>query len=232
MIAMFRILWAILIVLLAELTLVTSANAQEPGASTTPSPTPPPLPQITVPLPGQALQGKVAILGVSAVPDAKGYELSFIYANQDTPAWFLVQEGSPQAANEQLGEWDTSVITDGTYDLRLVVYRETLPPLTAIVRGLRVRNYTPIETSTPTPLTPTATPAPGELTATPTPSSSPSPSATLPAPTLTPLPTNQIVLTSLDLLYDMGRGGLIVIGLFALGGIYLMIKQIYLHTSR
>ena len=90
---------------------------------------------------------------------------------------------------------------------------------TTVVKGLRVRNYTPIETSTPTPVTPTATLLPGELpTATPTP-----PTYHHPHPTA--LPPNPAGLVPGDVAFSLGKGALGVAGFFALMGVYGLVRR-------
>ncbi len=72
----------------------------------------------------------------------------------------------------------------------------TAAQITLIVPGLRVRNYTPIETDTPTPLPPSATSGPGTAAAAqPYPEHDPHPSATPLPPTPTPLPTNPAIIS-------------------------------------
>jgi len=91
------------------------------------------------------------------------------------------------------------------------------------VEGLRVRNYSPIETSTPTPVTPTATPLPGELSI---PTPTPTPTISPPAPTPTDLARNPAQVSVPDIALSLGKGALAILGLFALMGIYQAVKNI------
>jgi len=223
----------LLLSMLSFLTLVISAQAaraQEQTPTAAPSETPvasPTLPRpegtaellIRSPLPGQALQGSLNITGSNAVAGFASAEVSFAYAGDQMGTWFLIGEASQPIQDGTLAQWDTSSITDGDYDLRLRVKREDGSHLDVVVSGLRVRNYTPVETDTPTPVTPTATPMPGELpvTATLTPVSLPS---------ATPLPTNPAVITSQDIALGLGKGALAVIALFALMGVYRLVTGI------
>ena len=220
--------------------LITRGAARAQEATTTPTVTPSVLfaasasvaasgtvsvPNLSIrsPEPGQALQGSVNILGNTAVPGFISAELAFAYAssaNNPAKTWFLIIEMDQPVSDGTLAQWDTNTITDGNYDLRLRVKRQDGSQDEAIVSGVRVRNYTPVETDTPTPVTPTATTVPGN---TPVPSSTP----TSPAkPTPTPLPTNPAEITSADVSASLGKGALAILGLFALMGIYALVKGI------
>lgn len=192
----------------------------------TPTETPTPealLVIINSPVNGQALKGNVSITGSTAIENFNSAELSFAYSDNPTDTWFLIQVSTEPVRKGTLATWDTSTITDGLYDLRLLVVRQDGEPITYVVEQLRVRNYTPIETNTPTPVTPTSTPLPGDTpvpTETPTPTESPIP------PTVTNLPPNPAQITRQDLGFSLGKGALFTLGLFALIGIYLSIKNI------
>jgi hypothetical protein len=83
--------------------------------------------------------------------------------------------------------------------------------------GLRVRNYTAIESDTPTPVMPSATPLPMD---TPIPSGTPIPTGTPQPPTPTLLPTNPAILGRSQVITSVAGGSLLVFGLFALAGLY------------
>ena len=87
-------------------------------------------------------------------------ELTFAYANNPTKTWFLIYQGITPVMNGPLAAWDTSMITDGDYDLRMVITFLDGSQQTVEAAGVRVRNYSPVETDTPTPATPTVPPAP------------------------------------------------------------------------
>jgi hypothetical protein len=132
--------------------------------------------QITSPASGEAISGVVTITGSATHDDFLGYDLAFAHAENPTGTWFSLGEPlqAPVAAG-RLGLWDTTGIADGEYSLRLRVWLQDGTALVAQVDGLRVRNQTPIETSTPAP------------TATAGPTSSPTPRpAAEPAPTPAP----------------------------------------------
>jgi hypothetical protein len=187
--------------------------------------------QIQSPLPGQALQGRVPIYAVLAVPGFQAAELSFGYTEDSTNTWFLLDEFDSSFSGDKLYEWDTTTLTDGNYTLRLAVDSQNGSRVTYFVRGLRVRNYSPIETATPTPsptLASTAKPAPG-VTASPQPTFTPSPYLTptfTPVPlTPTPLPENPAQLSPSDVFSSLARGSLGVLAFFALMGAYASMRR-------
>jgi hypothetical protein len=85
--------------------------------------------------------------------------------------------------------------------------------LETIVPGLRVRNYSPIETPTPLPVAPQATST-----------STPEPTFT-PYPTPTVLPRNPAVIAPADLSSSIIYGGTATCVLFAIIGIYLWLRR-------
>lgn len=186
---------------------------------------------IQSPYPGQALQGSVLIQGSTEVPGFKAAYLQFAYTNDATHTWFLIFETTTPINFDTLALWDTTTITDGNYDLRLVVLLQDGSQQALTVKGLRVRNYSPIETDTPTPQvtnTPSSpsggvdtggTPTPVNTTITP-PTASPTPLILTP----TPLPTNPAQISTQRLLGGLVKGAIISIGLFTLLGGYLAIR--------
>lgn len=193
-----------------------AANAQQ--ETPTPSPTEAG-PSISSPVSGQAVQGSVSIEGNSSVTGFVSAELSFAYAGDTTDTWFLIDESDEPVQAGVLAQWDTGVITDGDYDLRLRVFLEDGSQLDAVVRGLRVRNYTPLETDTPTPVTPTLTQLPGD-----TPVPTVTVTRVLSSPT--PLPPNPAEVSGPDILQSLGKGALVILGAFAILGVYILLKGI------
>jgi hypothetical protein len=133
---------------------------------------------ILTPVPGEALQGLVAVEGDAYGPDFSGYTLTFASADDPTGTRFVIQSGSRPVEKGLLGEWDTGHLSDGEYILFLTVELTDGGQLESRVDDLRVRNYSPIETNTPSP---SETPAPGLA---------PSLTPTLPSPLPTPFPPN------------------------------------------
>jgi hypothetical protein len=160
--------------------------------------------QITSPSSGEAISGVVTITGSATHEDFLGYDLAFAYADSPAGTWFPLGEPvqSP-VADGRLGLWDTTGITDGEYRLRLRVWLQDGTALVTQVDGLRVRNQTPIETTTPAPT----------VTSGPTASSTPRPAAES-APTPAPPPSRA---GRARLAFLLGVAGSIFI-LAALGG--------------
>jgi len=232
-----RSLLALFLLILAILLLLPlRAEAQvidvlTPTLTPRPTVTPTPLtqPLITSPSGGDAVQGQATISGASGVPGFFSYELSFAYSGDPTNTWFLIEESFTPVVDGPLAIWDTFAITDGTYDLRLLVTLIDSSEVETIVRGIRVRNYSPIETSTPTPSqTPTNTPTtdltlafvPSETpTATQTPTQTPIPS------TVTPLPHNPIEIIPQQIGDSLLRGAAGTLAAFLLLGMYVSLRR-------
>ena len=196
------------------------------GETGTPPSSPSPTVSISSPFAGQALRGVIAITGNSFIPGFTSAELSFAYANDPTGTWFLIAESRIAVEDGPLMQWDTTAITDGEYQLRLVVRMADGQQQIATVTGLRVRNYTPVETETPTP---SPTPLPGN---TPEPTGTPTPTLTPIPPTATAVPPNPAVIGPRDLINNLGRGALGVVALFSLIGIYRSIRVLLKNRTR
>jgi hypothetical protein len=192
---------------------------QEP--TLTPSPTP--LFIFVSPMNGQVLLGSIPIQIQANLETITAFELSFGYANDPTHTWFLIHQDSNLVVEQPLARWDTTTLTDGNYDLRLLVKLSNGQLIDSRVNGLRVRNYTPIETNTPTPITPTATPESGEL-----PTATLTPTVTI---TLTPtlLPTNPAELTQTQITTSLGRGVLTVSVILLILGVFIGLRRAQLN---
>ena len=172
---------------------------------------------IQVPVPGQALQGTILIEIDIEVEKFASAELSFSYSGDQRDTWFLISEWEASPADGFNAEWDTTTITDGEYDLRILVLTEE-DQHTAFIQGTRVRNYTPIETNTPFP---THTPAPQDTIA---PTMTPTSTRTPLPPTATPLPPNPAHINSRQITTSISRGALIAISVLAFIGLYQFIR--------
>jgi hypothetical protein len=182
----------------------------------------PGIPAVLSPSGGQALQGSVPIVINPSLYGFKSAELTFSYTNNPTNTWFYIAEATQAASGGKIADWDTTTLTDGNYTLRLVITVQDGSQITTTVSGLRVRNYTPIETSTSTLPAPTATSAPGD-TPVPTATRVPSPS---PVPlTSTPLPLNPAEVSPHDLETSLAQGVLAALALIILFGSALVIRQ-------
>jgi hypothetical protein len=209
----------VLIALLALALLAFEASAQQPAGQETRQPEP--QARIAAPLPGEALQGLVEISGTTALEDFAAAEIAFAYQDDPTGTWFLILQTDQPVLEGLLARWDTSTITDGIYRLRLQVFLWDGQVLESVVEGLRVRNYTPVETSTPAPL-PTGQPT---LTLTPTPLMD----FAVTVPAMTPLPTNPAQLSGRHFAASALRGVLVVFGALAAGALYLGFRWLFRH---
>jgi hypothetical protein len=176
--------------------------------TTTPVPETETLPVIIQsPSPGDAIQGVITIMGSIVAEDFQHGELSFSYVQNPTSTWFLIKTIEEPNENGIISEWDTTTITDGTYNLRLSVIYADGNEVVIEIRDLRVRNYTPIETNTPVP------------------GSSPAPTETPIPPTATALPGNPAELAPQDVAGGFAKGILVTIGIFSLFGLYVVVRN-------
>ncbi len=185
--------------------------------------------RITAPASGDVLQGLVNVTGTSAADGFFASELSFAYVSDPTSTWFLIYSTDQPVTEGLLAAWDTNLVTDGDYDLRLRVTLQDGSILETLVTGLRVRNQTSIGTITPAPTSisaPTSTP---EFD--PTPAPSPLPPTPMPAPTAThyptptPLPPNPAAVTPTEIYSFLGRGILLALLSFVVVGIFLRLRR-------
>ena len=180
----------------------------------------PPL-AITSPAPDELLRGQVTVTGKLDFPGFLSAGLDFAYASDPTGTWFNIQSFAQPLADSTLAVWDTTSITDGDYVLRLRVNFED---------GTSQEVTVPIKIGndllpTPTP-EPTATlepdvaliPTPFLLAASPTPTE-------LPRPTPTALPPNPVSLGQNQIYTSLGRGALVILGLFALAGLIVRVRR-------
>jgi hypothetical protein len=174
-------------------------------------------PEIEVPESGQALQGVVSISGSTGIPGFQSSELAFSYDMDPTSSWFILYEGQTPIERGEITDWDTTTITDGNYRLRLRVYLVGGEAVETLAEGLRVRNYSPVETATPEQLATVVVEA----------------TATQPAPTRaalltpTPLPPNPALVTHQNLQASFVQGILITLAVFGIIGLYLALKRLF-----
>jgi hypothetical protein len=188
-----------------------------------------PSPAVTIlsPNAGQAVRGSIPIIVDTVIDGFLSAELSFAYQADQPVTWFLISQGEQPLHDALMTEWDTTLLTDGIYDLRLLVTLKNSRQMTSVVRGVRVRNYSPIETDTPTP---SPTPAPLATVAhlaTSLPPATPIPSPTPVPATPTPLPDNPLQLTGQDIGLNFLRGTAGGLALIVLAGLYLSIRNLF-----
>jgi hypothetical protein len=177
---------------------------------------------ITSPQAGQVVQGLAVVSGSVTVLGFSSYELAFSYEDDPTETWFTLHTSSLPVVKGELGTWDTTVLTDGDYSLRLRVFLLDGSFRDVTLAGLRVRNYTAIPTSTNTPtatavvqfIVPTAQfIAPEPATATPSRS------------TPTPFPPNPAGLEIPSITSALTRGALLAFLLFLGVGILIRLRR-------
>jgi hypothetical protein len=180
---------------------------------------------VTSPQAGQVLQGVVTVSGTSAIDGFVSAEISFIYSGEPAGSWFLIIISSQPVAEGTLAVWDTTVISDGNYTLRLLVTLFDGTTLETLVPDLRVRNYAPPETSTPT-LPPTATPTliPTFTPILPTSTATTVPTGT-PLPTPTAMPENPAILPAADIRKSILYGGTTTVVFFLFLILYLRLRR-------
>ena len=151
--------------------------------------------------------------------DIAGFDsarLDFAYASNPADTWFSIQTFSQPIKDSTLTTWDTTSITDGDYILRLRVNLEdgTSQEVTVPVKIGNDILPTPAVAPTSTPEAETVLfPTPFLLAASPTPTE-------IPRPTPTALPDNPVSLGQSQIYGSLGRGALVILGLFALAGLH------------
>jgi len=173
---------------------------------------------VSSPVPGAALQGTISVEVDIDVEEFISAELSFSYSRDQRDTWFLISEWDETPSDGFSTEWDTTTITDGEYDLRILVITED-EQHTALIPGVRVRNYSPIETNTPLP---TSTPAPEDTIA---PTVTSTSTITLVPSTSTPQPPNPAHINNRQITSSIGNGAIIAISALALIGLYQFIRN-------
>ncbi|GEM_PF-532474 len=136
------------LVILISLTLLGPAHAA-------PVPQGADIAQITSPTEGQALSGLVTISGSANHPEFARWELAYGPDPNPNDAWQPFAEGKQPVDNGTIGTWNTSVIADGQYALRLRAIRKDSNYSEAFVHGLKVSNSGPVGTPTSIPPAPT-----------------------------------------------------------------------------
>lgn len=172
--------------------------------------------QVISPRAGEALLGNIEISGVTEIPDFARTEVEFRYTNDPKDTWFLISETDKTVNPGKIADWDTTTTTDGNYDLRVTVVLKSGESKSVIIHGVRIRNYSPVETPTPVKSGATAKLEVTEVT--------PLPTRTL-RPTPVVLSANPAVLTSVDLNSSLIRGAAAGIGFFLAFAIYWIVKK-------
>jgi hypothetical protein len=91
---------------------------------------------ISEPQNGSTIQGIVPITGTANVPNFGYYK--FEMARPDDPNWLSIEARNSPVEDGQLGNWNTSIVDPGLYQLRLVVTDNTGQALPACVIEVNV----------------------------------------------------------------------------------------------
>ena len=188
---------------------------------------------ITSPQDRDVVRGLLVIKGTAATsPSFWKYEIHYAPEPNPTDQWMLVGDvHEAMVTAGRLETWDTSLVSDGTYSLRLRVVRVDGNYDEYYVRQISVVNAQPTETPTATP-TPAATrtplpPTPTVIieqppTGTPRPTSTPGPAGVTPEPQAeTGL---NITAQGLGRAFLYGAGA--TMGLFLLMGIITILRRL------
>jgi len=74
---------------------------------------------LTSPEPGQEIQGSISLQGTVNVANFGFYK--FEVSPREAETWGTISAGTNIIINGEVGVWDTSILTPGDYDLRLIV---------------------------------------------------------------------------------------------------------------
>ena len=174
--------------------------------------------RILSPVESSVLQGVVAIKGTVTGIGLQRAEVSFRYQDGDSTTWFLIDQVNESVVDAVIANWDTAVIADGTYQLRIDAFYEDGHQLETVVNDLRIRNYTAVET----PLKPTE-----DITISGSPkntsTSVPTKTAQVATPTL--LAPNELALTTNDIVTSIIQGAVIGILSIIIISVWLYIRH-------
>lgn len=163
---------------------------------------------ISSPSQGEMVTGVVEIVGSTVLDGFAKAELAFANAIDPTNTWFPISQSTTSVESGLLATWDTTLITDGEYRLRLQVISVDKSVTEFVISSITIRNYSPISTFTPTRVQ-TIEPTTIKLIATNTPVLFP-----------TKLPENPLILSGRDFSISIFYGVLAVLILVFLSNIY------------
>ncbi len=127
---------------------------------------------------GDFLRGTITLTGNSDVPGFSLMSLHFAHQTDGPETWFLLYESQTPVRDGPLATWDTNLVSDGMYQLRIQVTLEDGRVLEDIVPNLTIANDLPEVTPTPR----DGTPGPAVE----------SPRVSSTSPPATPLPENPL----------------------------------------
>jgi hypothetical protein len=197
---------------------------------------------ITSPQDNAILRGVVSITGTATHPDFWRYDFFYAPDPNSTGDWIFIEVHENMVNNGPLGTWDTTLIPDGVYQLRLRVIRRDSNYIEYIVHQVSIANRQSTETLTPE-ATPTSLPTPTPLPPTPTVAIEQPPTA-IPRPTSTPYAAGTPRPTRVDgddSLIGITSGGLgrafcygagLAVGIFVLLGVLTLMRSTVFRLAR
>lgn len=93
---------------------------------------------LTAPRPGDDISGTTTLSGTADIPNFGFYKYEI--APQGTNNWTTISAGSKPVKDGELGQWDTTAITNGNYFLQLVILDNVGQTLEPCVIAVRVIN--------------------------------------------------------------------------------------------
>lgn len=165
--------------------------------------------EISSPQAGQVLQGNVKITGTVLGQGFVSGEVFYAYAQSENATWFLIGSFTQPVANETMAVWDTSTISDGDYQIKVMVKYQNGGTKETILNPVLVRNYTVAE-NTATPEETALVIESATLTQVPTPVAAATPFPTNPGASTIPE-----VDSSLKMGVSLGVLGILIIGIYS-----------------
>jgi hypothetical protein len=181
---------------------------------------------IDSPTTGQTVQGEVVIRGSNAVDGFQSYEIDFAALGDPTQAWIPIENSTEPIHDGVMAVWDTRLIADADYSLRLLILKTDGSMSVVTVREVHVRNNTSVELSAATPAGKVVIPGAGTPMTAPISQQTQPLEATSPPSTPTPLPKNPAEISAPQVLQTFGTGAALSIGVFVLLGTYIGIRAI------
>ena len=165
-------------------------------------------PRVDVPLSGDTVRGVVGVAGTTQVEGFASSEVFFGFSSEGE--WFSLGIQSTPIQNGLIANWDTSVIPDGTYRLKVVVTKADGSRIESVVEDLKVRNYSSGQDGEQSQPASRVTPLPDYQAQ--------------PARNVPSNPVNPAAVGRLDLSRSVRAGALWSAGLFVILGVYLGLR--------
>ncbi len=137
----------------SQVLLLPTSNSLPPTFAQFPTNTPTPISIVILsPIPGNVVAGNVQVLGAAIHPLFLQYQLEYGPDPNPGNLWYPASGISQNPVfNGLLGIWNTTLVQDSVYQLRLRVTLRDGTSLATVVNGIRIQNQapTPIPSATP-----------------------------------------------------------------------------------